>query len=139
MKKQVIVVRKDLNMRKGKLAAQAAHSAMMFLGKQFRDGTAVRIARHTTNLQDMHSFAISLSDDQVAWLEGAFAKVVVSVEDELELLRVIDHARSEGLIVNHVIDSGRTEFHGVPTLTCCAIGPHDAERIDKVTGELKLL
>ena len=42
------------------------------------------------------------------------------------------------MLVQLCVDAGRTEFHGVPTATCCAIGPDWPERIDPITGHLKL-
>jgi peptidyl-tRNA hydrolase, PTH2 family len=38
-----------------------------------------------------------------------------------------------------ITDAGHTEFKGVPTKTCLAIGPNDVDEIDVVTGHLKLL
>ncbi len=123
--KQVIVMIKSLNMRKGKLAAQAAHAAMKFLADivDERDATVSR------------SFTPAEKD----WLGGAFAKVVVSVDSEQELHQLAEEAKRRGIQVHKIVDAGRTEFHGVPTLTCAAFGPDYADRLDPVTGHLKLL
>jgi PTH2 family peptidyl-tRNA hydrolase len=55
-----------------------------------------------------------------------------------ELLAVVQKAQQAGVIAHLCVDAGRTEFHGVPTPTCCAVGPDDPERIDPITGHLKL-
>ena len=81
----------------------------------------------------------SLPDAQQAWLRGSFAKVCCRVDSEEELLSVYDRAKAAGLEVHLITDSGKTEFHGQPTNTCLAIGPDVAEKIDAVTGQLKLL
>ena len=139
MIKQVIVVRTDLKMRKGKIAAQVAHASEMFWAKQFRNGTATYFNTVNHSTGNIHGYGVTLSDEQLKWTQELFTKIVAKVESELELLKIIDAARAEGLVVNHVIDSGKTEFGGVPTLTCAAIGPHEAERIDPITGHLELL
>lgn len=118
--KQVIVVRTDLNMRKGKMAAQVAHASMMFL-----------VEAVTENRK--------LSDAEYDWVNGNFKKIVVGVDSLNELLKVTSVARYAGLTANLCIDSGLTEFHGNPTPTCVAIGPDVEHRIDFVTGKLKLL
>ena len=59
--------------------------------------------------------------------------------DAEELDAVYDRAKEAGLTVHMVVDSGKTEFDGIPTKTCLAIGPHEASKIDKITGNLKLL
>jgi len=123
--KQVIVVRKDLNMRKGKIAAQVAHAAMKFMCDDF-DPSAAAMRR-------------KLSKPEKAWLNGAFAKVVVYVESEQELLDLRDRAQERDIIVKLIVDAGRTEFHGVPTLTCAAFGPDEVDKLDAITGHLKLL
>ena len=123
--KQVIVVRKDLNMRKGKIAAQVAHASMKFLADVIDERVAT-ISRDFTAAEK-------------AWLGGAFAKVVVGCDSEAELRALIALAVSYGITVKPIIDAGRTEFHGVPTLTCAAFGPDDVEQLNHVTGHLKLL
>lgn len=139
MIKQVIVVRKDLNMRKGKMSAQVAHASMMFFTKQIRGNQAVHGGFVDHPVGRIHAMTMSLTDEQLQWMKEAFTKVVVGVDSEMELLRLIDEARAEGLVVNHIVDSGKTEFAGVPTLTCAAFGPHESGRLDKITGALKLL
>ncbi|MBK7398941.1 MAG: peptidyl-tRNA hydrolase [Myxococcales bacterium] len=57
---------------------------------------------------------------------------------EAELVEVFTRARAAGLPAHLIRDAGRTEFGGVPTLTCCAIGPADAAAIDAITGNLTL-
>jgi PTH2 family peptidyl-tRNA hydrolase len=73
------------------------------------------------------------------WLDGAFTKVCVRVESEEELLAVVEKAQEAGVLVRLCVDAGRTEFHGVPTPTCCAVGPDFPDRIDPITGQVKLL
>ena len=123
--KQVIVVRKDLGMRRGKCASQCAHAAMKFLADQYKPGDASLVAH--------------LTPPQIAWLTGAFAKVVVYVESEQEMLDLVEQGKRAAIDVRTIIDEGRTEFHGVPTLTCVAFGPDDVSKLDHVTGHLKLL
>lgn len=118
--KQVIVVRKDLKMRRGKEIAQGSHASMAVIFDLF----------HTKK---------SLDDPRAKpWIEGKFKKVCVVVNSEAELLEVVENAKKEGLLHSIIKDAGLTEFNGVPTLTCAAIGPDTEENVNKVTGELKL-
>lgn len=123
--KQVIVVRTDLNMRKGKMCAQVAHaSMMMFLPRGNVLSECVRT---------------SYTNEESFWLENSYPKIVVGIGSEHELLDLVEAAHEEGVEVYKVIDEGRTEFNGVPTLTCAAFGPAPSVVLDKITGGLKLL
>lgn len=121
--KQVIVVRKDLNMRKGKIAAQAAHAVLnSFLDNSPRDACT-----------------ISLTAMDIEWLKTGAAKICVYVESEHELEEIYHKASRAKLPCSIVTDAGFTEFHGVPTKTVVAVGPARSADIDKITGHLKLL
>jgi len=125
--KQVIVMRKDLGMRKGKMIAQGAHASLKVLidaGDPDPRGTV---------------FTIPLDEALAAWLGGRFTKVCVSVDSEAALDAIVERARAAGLPCALVVDAGHTEFHGVPTKTCCAVGPAWSDAIDAITGELPLL
>lgn len=120
--KQVIVMRRDLKMRRGKEIAQGSHASMAFLTR--------RLQEHITPVW---------TKAELDWLEGSFAKVCVRANSEEELLDIYEKAKEAGLEVHLITDSGRTEFHGVPTNTCLAIGPDHSSKIDPITGELTLL
>ena len=134
--KMMIVVRKDLHMRKGKIAAQAGHAcveaALMALAKEgrladvtFSDGyAALPVTGTMTPLTE--------------WFATGTAKVCVSVDSEEALLAVNEQARQAGLLTAVITDAGLTEFHGEPTRTCLAIEPAEAERVDPITGALML-
>ena len=123
--KQVIVMRHDLKMRRGKQIAQGAHASMSFICRRLQE-------RGSVSLSDF-------SEVEQAWLTGAFAKVCCRVDSEAELMAIHDKAVAAGLEVHLITDSGKTEFHGEPTNTCLAIGPDEAEKIDEITGHLQLL
>ena len=72
------------------------------------------------------------------WLEGGQTKICLQIHSEEELLELHQKALSANLEANFITDAGRTEFNGVPTKTCLAIGPNKAEDIDKITKHLKL-
>lgn len=123
--KQVIVMRHDLNMRRGKQIAQGAHASLAFLSSKLK----------VSGVVSMEDF----DEAGKAWLLGGFAKICCRVDSEDELLAIRDLASHQGLEVHMITDTGKTEFHGVPTNTCLAIGPDEASKIDAITGELKLL
>jgi PTH2 family peptidyl-tRNA hydrolase len=118
-------MRKDLNMRKGKMIAQGAHASL----KVLLDAGALEDGR----------FALALSPSLARWLGGRFTKVCVSVASEAALDAVVEKARAAGVPCALVVDAGHTEFHGVPTKTCCAVGPAWADEVDAITGDLPLL
>jgi PTH2 family peptidyl-tRNA hydrolase len=124
--KQVIVMRKDLNMRKGKMIAQGAHASL----KVLVDAGA---------LTEGGAFAIRMTPAMAAWLGGRFTKVCVSVDSEAALDKIVDEARAAGVPCALIVDAGATEFHGVPTKTCCAVGPGWTDEVDAITGALPLL
>jgi peptidyl-tRNA hydrolase, PTH2 family len=124
--RQVIVVRRDCNMRKGKIASQVAHASMQFL--------------LDNNLSEDHNkLIVDLTKDEAAWIEGIFTKIVVSCDSESELEQLILKAQVQNVPVYPIIDCGFTEFHGIPTLTVAAFGPAEKEELDQITGHLKLL
>ena len=119
-------MRKDLGMRKGKMIAQGAHASLKVLTDRRRE-------------VDDDTFAIALTPAMAAWLTGRFTKVCVSVDSEAALDAVVERARAASVPVALIVDAGKTEFHGVPTKTCCAVGPAWTDEVDAITGELPLL
>lgn len=127
--KQVIVIRKDLNMRKGKMVAQGAHAAV--------DALLGMMAY--SEKEDKMLLSFDRQGAIAQWFEDGVAKICLYVNSEEELLSVYANAIQHKLPVSLIEDAGLTEFHGEVTKTCLAIGPWYADEIDAVTGELKLL
>lgn len=111
--KQVILVRKDLKMPSGKLAAQVSHASVSAVLKSSKD-----------NIE--------------AWEKNGMKKVVLKVNDEKELLQYERLAKKHKLTAALIKDLGKT-FFDKPTITCLCIGPEKEDLIDKVTGKLKML
>ena len=112
--KLTLIVRSDLGMGRGKIAAQAAHAAVAA------------------------ALASAGSRDFKAWLRDGQPKVVLKTSSEDHLYAIAEQAHQAGLPVQVVHDAGRTQVaEGTPT--CCAIGPAEASRIDAITGALSLL
>jgi len=113
-RKLAVVVRADLDMGRGKIAAQVAHAA---------------VAAVLANLG---------TDDLAWWLRDGQPKVVLKVTSAEVLEDVIQRAEAAGLPVELVNDAGRTQV-APGTLTCCAVGPAESQRIDAITAGLPLL
>jgi peptidyl-tRNA hydrolase, PTH2 family len=126
--KQVIVIRRDLKMRRGKEIAQGAHASMAWLRQ--------RIMPRLTSAG--RADQVQFSAAERSWLELSMRKVTVKVGSETELLGVYDKALAAGLVVHMITDRGLTEFGGIPTRTCLAVGPDYDDLIDPVTGDLEL-
>lgn len=114
--KQAIVVRTDLKMGKGKVAAQVAHASL--------------------------SAAEAAQERKPRWYEGwkgeGQAKIVLKAESEEELDELFLKAKSAGLPASLIEDRGLTQLEP-GTVTCLAIGPGPDVEIDGITGKLKLL
>lgn len=134
--KQVLLYRRDLKMRKGKIAAQCAHASLaVFLRRRLQvDALAAVVAGQPQPLPPERTLVLPLSAAMMRWVEQGSSKIVLSVPDEPTLLRAQELAAAAGLPHALIRDAGRTEFRGEPTLTACAIGPADAEAIDAITG-----
>lgn len=132
--KQVIVMRKDLNMRKGKMIAQGAHASMKVFFDKLYNPDFDSVGGFDAGLRTM-----KLTEEELKWVNVKFTKICVGVSSEAELLDIYNKAKDAGLNCALIQDAGLTEFGGVPTFTCCAIGPNYNEKIDNITKELPLL
>ena len=135
--KMMIVMRRDLKMRKGKIAAQAGHACIdaiiMALNKEGRVND-FEITDDGIILKDSDKSTTPLSN----WFKYGCAKICVYVDSEEELIDIADKAKEKGIIAAVITDAGMTEFHGVPTKTCLAVEPLPAEVADELTGNLPL-
>lgn len=110
--KQVIIVRTDLKMSKGKAAAQVAHAAVEAVLKS--DKSLVQ-----------------------SWRQIGMKKVTLKVNSEKELYKYLQEAKDFGITTALIKDAGRTELQP-GTITCLAIGPDSEDKIDAITSELKI-
>lgn len=129
--KQVIIIRKDLNMRKGKIVSQSCHASMKVILDRF--------TKTKNGVTQSWGLTLTEQDPVYYWLNGSFTKIVVSVDslEELEALEL--KALEHNIITAKITDEGRTEFKGVPTITALAIGPSWSSKIDSITKHLNLL
>jgi len=111
--KQVILVRNELNMPKGKLAVQVAHASV---------DAVLKTGKKLVN----------------SWKLRGMKKVCLKVDNLESLKKYIDKAKVNGITTSIITDAGKTVFSG-PTITCGAIGPDFSEKIDLVTADLKIL
>ncbi len=111
--KQVILVRTDLNLPNGKLASQVAHASLEAAMKSPK----------------------KIVDE---WRSEGGKKVVLKVDGLDELRSFKAAAEREKLAASLITDAGHT---AVPagTVTCLGIGPDKEEKIDRVTGKLRIL
>jgi len=113
MLKQVILVRKDLRWSKGKLAAHVAHAAVEAALKASREAV----------------------DD---WLKKGGKKVVLKVKDLKQLRSIEKRLKKAGIGYVVIRDAGLTQLKA-GTVTAIGTVPVEEEKIDKITGKLKLL
>ena len=111
--KQVILVRADLKLPKGKMVAQGAHASVECVLK---------------------------SDKKIVsnWRDTGMAKIALKVTDEKELYKYLQMAKDDGLTTCTITDAGHTVVDP-GTVTCGAIGPDETRKIDKIINVLKLL
>lgn len=111
--KQVILLRQDLNLPLGKAGSQVAHASV--------DAT-LKSDRKIIDL----------------WKREGAKKIVLKVKDVKELFKYKQIADDNGLKTALIIDAGHTVLQP-GTITCLGIGPDEEEKIDRITGKLKMM
>lgn len=111
--KQVILMRTDLKMGKGKMIAQGAHASVQAV---------------------MESNKKLLSN----WKSKGMRKITLKVDSLEQLKEIIEEAYLKDLVAVTIQDAGRTQVES-GTMTCGAIGPAPEEQIDKICGKLSLM
>lgn len=111
--KQVILIRMDLKLPNGKAMSQTAHASV---------GAMIK----------------SHKDDIDKWKKHGMKKIILKVKDEEEILEYKQKAEDAGLVTSLVEDAGHTVVEP-GTITCLGIGPDKEEKIDKITGKLKMV
>lgn len=159
MIKQVVVMRTTYpceggtkKLRRGKEIAQACHASIAFLTRKIQrllsEDTFKEWLSSSLHADDpAEAYAdgfraalglLDISPSELEWINGIFTKICLKVDTEEKLLEIKRKAEEKGLQCHLITDRGLTEFNGVPTNTCLAIGPDEAEKIDEVTKELEL-
>jgi peptidyl-tRNA hydrolase, PTH2 family len=135
--KQVIIIRKDLNMRKGKMIAQGAHASIGVIFNYMSPN--YMNPDHEKNHFEIHVPEGEVGDDIRDWMMGMFKKIVVGSETLIEMIEAYHKAKTAGLPCSLIEDKGLTEFGGEITITAVAIGPARSEKIDPITSKFSLL
>ena len=122
--KMVIVMRNDLNMRKGKMISQGSHASLKLILDLMRvDHYLTTDPFDKYNLLDYYTYIMEFNKGSILdnWLNGIFTKIVVQVNSEEELLEIYINAKENNLLATMIEDCGLTEFNNISTKTCCAI------------------
>ncbi len=127
--KQVIIVRNDLHMSVGKIAAQVAHGGREFLRRSISIGS---------DRFNERCFYVDLEGSEASWLFGDRTTIVLQADSEQHLLRLEQIANQAGVPAYLIRDLGRTEVEP-NTATVLSLGPSPKEIMDPITRGLKLL
>ncbi|KJZ70381.1 hypothetical protein HIM_10225 [Hirsutella minnesotensis 3608] len=119
--KLVLVVRTDLGMTKGKIAAQCSHATLACFKA---------LARAAPDSPQRRTLA--------RWERNGQAKIAVQVKGQDEMLELRRKARAAGIPAEVIQDAGRTQIEA-GSMTVLGVGPAPKSLVDQVTGHLKLL
>lgn len=148
-------------LRRGKEIAQACHASIAFLtrklqkfmGYDFEDEDGYIKSQAEEWISENPSSGLKgafeegyrrakkdlgISPVELGWINGIFTKICLKVDTEEQLLEIQKRSLDNGLACHLITDRGLTEFKGVPTNTCLAIGPDRSEKIDEITKDLEL-
>lgn len=147
--------------RRGKEIAQACHASIAFLTRKIQKFMGYDFEDEDGYIKDQadkwvsespscgpkeafeegYRFAkkeLGVSPVELGWINGIFTKICLKVDTEEQLLEIHAKALESGVASHLITDRGLTEFKGVPTNTCLAIGPDMSEKIDEITKDLEL-
>lgn len=118
-------------MTKGKMIAQGSHASLRVLLDM--------MSRETKDENKIMELNLNEHPEVEAWLSSGYRKICVYVNSEEELTALKEKADELGIPNYLETDWGLTHFKGVKTKTALAIGPYTDEKINEITGHLRLL
>jgi PTH2 family peptidyl-tRNA hydrolase len=121
--KQVVVVRKDLKLRKSKVAALTSQVSTRFLTEN----------NESDRLDELY---VRLSNEEAIWLQNLSAPIVLGINSQNALNNLIFQAKLLGINVHSITGSFTTSKED-DSILCVAFGPDEEELINKITGNLK--
>lgn len=149
--KQIIIVRKDLNMSKGKMAAQVAHASMAFLTNAIKHSVCGTMTNLYVSPINYYKCSLYIPEDiYKEWICGSFTKVILEAKNKYQLEKVYTIANELGLFKDidyfPIKDNCYTELkpeevdeNGVGrTLTCIGFIPLDDETANKISKKYQL-
>ncbi|MFW9894558.1 MAG: peptidyl-tRNA hydrolase Pth2 [Candidatus Thorarchaeota archaeon] len=114
--KQVILIRTDLKMGTGKKCVQSCHASVS--------------ASDLVRVQNKNVWK--------NWKNSGQRKVVIKLNNIEHMIEIIKKLDSDKIPYFIVKDAGLTQLPP-GTTTAIGVGPVESSRIDKITGDLKLL
>lgn len=141
--KQIIIVRKDLDMSPGKLAAQVSHASMAFLSNLLRESQDYNYTGTSIILKDVE-IPLDIYDN---WINDAFTKVIVGAKNKGRLEWAVRKAEELGmkegedffLIRDNCLTELEPEDSDGRTLTCIGFRPMRHSVIEPISKKFQLL
>lgn len=139
--KQIIIVRKDLNLSHGKMAAQVSHASMAFLSRAIQSGNVTEADNTTSQV----TFSIE-NDILNDWIGGIFTKVILRAKNKNDLMRAVRIATKNGMVENKdffiIRDNCLTELkpeeEDGTCITCIGFKPMYASDCEVVSKKFQL-
>lgn len=119
--RMALVIRQDLQMQKGKIAAQCCHAAL----------SCFRLIGTDPNRKSYNPLMVQ------RWLGGGQAKITLKCPDKETMDELYAKALSLGVNATVIHDAGRTQI-AAGSATVLGLGPAPKSVLDQITGELKL-
>lgn len=132
--KQFIIIRADLEMSEGKIAAQATHAAKKVWFDKFRIAQPGILGTPV----GMTSYYFHATQEEVDWIDGGFTTITKKVKNENQLLKAFEAAKDSGLNCALIKDMGLTELEG-ENYTAIAIGPNHIDKCEPIVKRLRNL
>jgi PTH2 family peptidyl-tRNA hydrolase len=131
--KQYIIIREDLGMSNGKLAAQSCHASM----KVFFDKMQKTEVENEDGSFESGLYFVPTEEEKI-WIEGLFTKIVKKVKNESQLIKIYEQAKDMGLNCSLIKDAGLTELEG-ENYTAIAVGPNYITKCEPLVKRLRNL
>jgi PTH2 family peptidyl-tRNA hydrolase len=132
--KQYIIVRTDLPMNAGKVAAQASHACMKVFFDKFENTKIIQ----KSGEDPVDAMVFIPTEEEKQWIKGKFTKIVKKVKNESQLLKVYEKAKEARLNVSIIKDAGIYGLEG-ENYTVIAVGPNYVDDCEPIVGKLRLL
>jgi len=124
--KQVILIRRDLKLKRAAMVAMAAKISCEFL-----------VDNNVSERGD--TLKVNLTPQESDWMQGKSMRIILGVSSEEALKNILFKAEMAGLSSYSMTNSPKNKNDFDEEILCAAIGPDDPERIDEITGNLKLI